>query len=157
MITLKELRISKGLTQKKAAEICSVSLRTYKTYETDISKENKPRYRYMILLLEEYGFIDETHGILTIDQIREKCADVLPEFKVSYCYLFGSYAKGYATQTSDIDLLVSADVSGLQFFGLVESLRSALCKKVDLLEINQLDHNVELIDEILKNGIRIYG
>ena len=56
-----------------------------------------------------------------------------------------------------MDLLVSADVSGLAFFGLVESLRSGLCKKVDLLEINQLDHNVELLNEILKDGIRIYG
>ena len=156
-MTLKELRLSKGLTQKKAAEICSVSLRTYKTYENDISKETNSRYRYMRMALEEYGHVDETHGTLTVDQIREKCAAVFLGSKVLYCYLFGSYAKGYATETSDVDLLISGEVSGLQFFGLAESLRSTLCKKVDLLDMSQLVQNAELLNEILKDGIKIYG
>ncbi|MBQ5541963.1 MAG: nucleotidyltransferase domain-containing protein, partial [Erysipelotrichales bacterium] len=31
--------------------------------------------------------------------------------------LFGSYAKGTASDQSDVDLLVGADVRGLRFFG----------------------------------------
>lgn len=111
----------------------------------------------MRMALEEYGHVDETHGTLTVDQIREKCAAVFLGSKVLYCYLFGSYAKGYATETSDVDLLISGEVSGLQFFGLAESLRSTLCKKVDLLDISQLVQNAELLNEILKDGIKIYG
>ncbi len=122
-----------------------------------MAKETNSRYRYMKQALEEYGYIDETHGILTVDQIREKCAAVFIDSKVSYCYLFGSYAKGYATETSDVDLLISGEVSGLQFFGLAESIRSALCKKVDLLDKSQLIQNAELLNEILKDGIKIYG
>lgn len=59
--------------------------------------------------------------------------------------------------TSDVDLLISANVKGLKFYGLVEEIREALHKKVDVLEINQLKDNLELTQEILKDGIKIYG
>lgn len=74
-----------------------------------------------------------------------------------WIYLFGSYAKGRATETSDVDILVSTSVTGLEFFGLVEELRVELHKKVDVLDKNQLTGNLELTEEILKDGIKIYG
>ena len=40
---------------------------------------------------------------------------------------------------------------------LVEEIRTILCKKVDVLNVNQLNNNIELIEEILKDGIKIYG
>lgn len=40
MTGLKELRSTAALTQKQAAELIGVSLRSYKTYENDITKEN---------------------------------------------------------------------------------------------------------------------
>lgn len=36
---------------------------------------------------------------------------------------------------SDVDLLISANVKGLKFYGLVEEIREALHKKVNVLEI----------------------
>ena len=78
-------------------------------------------------------------------------------YEVKFCYLFGSYAKGKETPVSDVDLLISTDVKGLKFYGLVEELRVALKKKVDVLDINQLKDNLELTEEILKDGIKIYG
>lgn len=48
-------------------------------------------------------------------------------------------------------------MKGLKFYGLVEEIRTALHKKVDVLDINQLKNNMELIQEILKDGIKIYG
>lgn len=76
---------------------------------------------------------------------------------MNFCYLFGSYAKGKATPKSDVDLLVSANVKGLRFYGLIEEIRTALHKNVDVLDINQLKNNIELTEEILKDGIKIYG
>ena len=58
---------------------------------------------------------------------------------------------------SDIDLLIDSDITGLDFFGLVEELRQTLHKKIDLLRINQLENNQELLREIMKDGIKIYG
>jgi predicted nucleotidyltransferase len=71
--------------------------------------------------------------------------------------LFGSYAKGKATPTSDVDLLVYTTVSGLEFYGLVEELREKLKKKVDVLDQKQIADNFELTNEILKDGIKLYG
>jgi predicted nucleotidyltransferase len=76
---------------------------------------------------------------------------------VKFCYLFGSYAKGKATGKSDVDLLVSTDIGGLAFFELTEALRQKLNKKVDVLHIDQLKNNFELLQEILRDGVKIYG
>ena len=57
----------------------------------------------------------------------------------------------------NVDLLISTRVSGLKFYGLVEEIRAALHKKVDVLNMEQLMDNPELTKEILKDGIKIYG
>ena len=44
----------------------------------------------------------------------------------------------------------------MKFYGLIERLRLDLKKKVDVLDINQLVNNRELLNEILKDGIKIY-
>ena len=90
-------------------------------------------------------------------EIKVIVAEVLKSYDVNFCYLFGSYAKNKATDTSDVDLLIDSPITGLNFYGLVEELRTSLCKKVDLLKVNQLVNNEELLVEILKDGIRIYG
>lgn len=103
------------------------------------------------------NYIDEETGILELEDIVQKCTEVFERYEVSFCYLFGSYAKGKATQTSDVDLLISANVKGIKFYGLVEEIRTALHKKVDVLDMNQLKENIELTEEIFKDGIKIYG
>lgn len=157
MSELKELRIGKKLTQEEASEILGVSVRSYKTYENDPSKETTLKYKYLLETLKKYNVLDEEHGILTLDEIKSACKKVLDEYSVKYCILFGSYAKGKATEKSDVDLLISTDVTGLRFFGIAERLRRELRKKVDLLDLRQLNNNEELLDEILKDGIKVYG
>ena len=156
MSALKEARISKGLTQAEASNLLSVSLRSYKTYENDESKIGTLKYNYMLEKLENYISIDEEHGVLTIEDIKKACKIVLDNHSVKYCILFGSYARGTATEVSDVDLLISTDVTGIRFFGIAERLRNTLNKKVDLLDLRQLTNNQELLDEILKDGIRVY-
>ena len=82
---------------------------------------------------------------------------MLSDYSVDFCLLFGSYAKGKATGVSDVDLLISTEVTGLKYYELAERLREALHKKVDLLDVKQLMKNEELLKEVLKGGIRIYG
>ncbi|MBQ9745633.1 MAG: nucleotidyltransferase domain-containing protein [Clostridia bacterium] len=156
MSYLKELRISKNMTQAEACALMGISLRSYKSYENDETKSETLRYRGMIDILEKYIPIDEEHGVLTLDSIKEGCKNVFDAYSVKYCILFGSYAKGTATEKSDVDLLISTDVTGLKFYGIAERLRNELKKKVDLLNLKQLAGNPELLDEILKDGIKIY-
>ena len=156
-MTLKQLRINKGLTQSECAKFLDVPLRTYARYENDAGRSNTVKYRFIFETLNEYGTIDEEHGILTVEQIKEVCVDVFSDYEVEFCYLFGSYAKSKANETSDVDLLIQTNVTGIKFFGLVEELREKLKKKVDLLDIRQLNNNQVLLHEILKDGIKIYG
>ena len=107
--------------------------------------------------ISEINPIDEENGIVDIDYIKRKCSVVFDKYNVNFCYLFGSYSKGKAKPTSDVDLLISTDATGLRFYGLVEDIRTALHKKVDVLDINQLKDNFELTQEILKDGVKIYG
>ena len=155
--SLKELRKSKNLTQEQAALLSKISLRSYKSYENDAAKVDSIKYNYMLELLSKYNAIDEEHGILSLSQIKEKCRSVFYEYQVTYAYVFGSYAKGSAKETSDVDILVSSEVKGLKFYGFVEKIKNALQKKVDVLDVGQLKDNPELLNEILKDGIKIYG
>ena len=55
-----------------------------------------------------------------------------------------------------MDLLISSNASGLKFFGLIEKLRTALRKKVDLIDARYLDVKSGLYADIASEGIRIY-
>ena len=157
-MSLKELRLSYGISQKEAAMCVNVPLRTYVRYEAS-SDEKNIKYLKMIDLLKEKYEITEDKGVLSIDAIKTIVNHVLNEYKkdVNYCYLFGSYAKGYAKGDSDIDLCIDTKLTGLTFIGLIETLRQSLNKKVDLIRIQDITNNLDLLNEIMKDGIKIYG
>ncbi len=154
---LKSLRHVKKLTQQQVADLIGISLRSYKSYENDTKKKDTLKYDYIKQKLEKINPIDENHGIIEVTYIIENCGKVFDNYDVDFCYLFGSYAKNNPSPTSDVDLLISTNISGLKFYGLVEELRSLLHKKVDVLDVKQLKDNLELTQEILKDGIKIYG
>ena len=157
MTELKSLRIDHGMTQKEAAQKIGVSLRSYVSYENEEALVETPKYRFLLAAMKKFTRLDEEHGILTLDRIKSVCGDILKQYGVQYCWLFGSYAKGTASASSDIDLLISSDVTGLRFYELTEKLREALHKRIDLLDVKQLAGNPDLIHEVLKDGIKIYG
>ena len=157
MTGLKDYRLKKKLTQKEAAKLIGISLRSYITYENDERKKTTPKYRFIMHELERINPLDEENGVLSVEDIRSICEKVLTEYPVDFCYLFGSYAKGKAEGKSDVDLLISTETIGLRFFEITERLREALHKKVDLLDVKQLVGNESLLKDILKEGIKIYG
>ena len=75
---------------------------------------------------------------------------------IYFCYLFGSYAKRYKTEKSDVDLCVSTSLTGLKVAGLAEAIRGVLHKNIDLVRFETLKDNFELLSEIVKDGIKIY-
>ena len=155
-MNLKELRISKSLTQMQASMLAGISLRSYKEYENNKNKSDSIKYKYIYNELLKYGYIDEEHGILELDTIIKKAELIFSKYDVEYCYLFGSYAKNNPNESSEVDLLISTQITGMAFFGLAEELRESLKKRIDLLNLDQLKNNPELLNEILKDGIKIY-
>ena len=154
---LKEIRQLHHLTQAACAAYLNIPLRTYKRYESDETHIPPIKRAFILSKMQELGKADEEHGVLTTETIKRICADVFQSYAVDYCYLFGSYAKGKATETSDVDLFLNTDAEGLRFFGLVEALRAALNKRVDVLNERQVSGNEKLLREILKDGVKIYG
>lgn len=157
MTELKAQRLKSGMTQQEAARKMGVSLRSYISYENETAKTGSLKYRFLLAEMSEISKKDEEHGILTLEEIRKACGEIMKDYPVQYCYLFGSYAKGKAVGTSDIDLVISPETTGLRFYELTEKLRTRLNKKIDLLDMKQLSGNEELLNEVLKDGIKIYG
>ena len=157
MTELKAQRLKNGMTQQEAARKIGVSLRSYISYENEAAKTGTPKYRFLLAEISEIGKKDEEHGILTLEEIRKACGEIMKDYPVQYCYLFGSYAKGNAVGTSDIDLVISPETTGLRFYELTEKLRRRMNKKIDLLDMKQLSGNEKLLNEVLKDGIKIYG
>lgn len=159
-MTLLEIRTEYGLSQIEAAQIVNVPIRTFRRYETDDTYGSSIKRNAFISAIEKYCEITEEKGLLTIEQIKNKISDLFEnEYKgqIDFCYLFGSYAKGTAKENSDVDLYVSSNLTGIRFVGLIERIRQKLHKKVDLLRSSELENNIELVNEILKGGIKIYG
>jgi len=156
-MTLKELRKKCNFTQAQAAQFLKMPLRTYHRYETDKRYSETMKYLMMLELMEDKCHVDETHGKISVDVIKEVLADVLGEYDVKSCYLFGSYAKDNASETSDVDLLIDSNVTGLDYFGLLQRLIDNLHKNVDLVRMTDATANPELMSEILKDGIKVYG
>ena len=154
-MTLKELRKKHRITQKEAALIVGVPYRTYIRYEDDEAYQTSYKYKKILEDLNNHLKIDEEHGILSVQTIKEFLLPICYKHNIIFCYLFGSYARGEARDNSDVDLLIDTNVTGLSFFGLVEEIRTTLNKKIDVLRLCDLQYNNPIILEILKEGIRL--
>ena len=80
---------------------------------------------------------DINPSILTIKQIKDRILPILAKHNIHEVYLFGSYARGEAKKTSDVDIYCEAgDIKTFIDQGfLEEELEGTLGKKVDILFI----------------------
>ena len=95
--------------------------------------------------------------IYTVEEIRSIVAPIAKSYDVDRIYLFGSYARGEATASSDIDLRVDKGrLKGLFALGaLYADLEDGLGKKLDLLTMGSLDQ--KFLTHIAKEEVLIYG
>ena len=154
MSELCSFRNSLNISQSTAANVLGISLRTYQRYEASTKLSDNKLDSIKVVLNDKFG-ITEEKGILTINGIRSRVMPVLDKYDIEMCILFGSYAKGKATEKSDVDLLVKTDVNGLKFFTLIDDLTNALSKKVDLITTKQLTTSQDLLESILKDGVKL--
>lgn len=79
--------------------------------------------------------------VYKIEEIAERVRPIAERYGIPKVYLFGSYARGEATENSDIDLLIDAqNIRGLfALGGVYGDLEEALNKEIDLVTIEALD------------------
>jgi predicted nucleotidyltransferase len=94
--------------------------------------------------------------MLTIDEIKKVVTLLARKYGAERVYLFGSFARGEATEKSDIDLRIdTGSIRDLfEFAGLVVELEEALKTHVDLLSTRSLDNN--FLKYISEDEIIIY-
>ena len=90
--------------------------------------------------------------IYTTDEIKEIVTPIALKYNLKAVFLLGSYARGTATENSDIDLLV--DTAGTELDTLFKlgalymDLAEALCKEVDVVTVSSLEQPVMRHSEI---------
>ena len=92
----------------------------------------------------------------TVQEIQQRLAPVFDAYGVRSAVLFGSVAKGTATEKSDVDLLVDSRLQGLHFVGLMEAVSAALLLPVDLLDVTHIEAGSPIDREIRSTGVKIY-
>lgn len=94
--------------------------------------------------------------IYTIDDIRNKTTPIAKEFGISRMGLFGSYARGEATDDSDVDLYVDRGKLSnlLQYFAFVDELEKVLHCHVDVVTTGIKDK--QFLSVIMQEGVLLY-
>ncbi|MCG8516100.1 MAG: nucleotidyltransferase family protein [Halanaerobiales bacterium] len=91
-------------------------------------------------------------------EMQNNIISVLQQYKVTKASIFGSYARGDATEESDIDILVELSrKSLLDLVGIKVDLEEILNKKVDKNTFNGLNYStrIGLKEQVLKDQVRI--
>lgn len=95
--------------------------------------------------------------MLTIERIKEVVTKLSKKYGVKRAYLFGSYAKGEATENSDVDLIIDKGEihSFSDFFDFHEELQNELGTEVDLLTDKGIPEH--FYNRIKDDRVLLYG
>ena len=90
-----------------------------------------------------YNMFGDLVMMYSIKQIKEKVAPICEQWQIGKLLLFGSYARGDATDDSDIDILVDRTGTNLKSLfdmgGLYNDLNEVLGKQIDLITTAALE------------------
>ena len=98
-----------------------------------------------------------SEAVLSLNKIKEIVKPIALKYQVKEIYLFGSYARGEATDESDLDFLVfgGENFKLTMIFSLAEELREAFQKNVDVFEIHEVNQHSVFYDTIMKERLLV--
>ena len=96
--------------------------------------------------------------MLSIEEIRSYITPVVEKYPIERVILFGSYARGEATEKSDVDLIVESGgkMRNTKIFTLGGELLEVLPVRVDVYDILEIANPSALYENIQKDGVIIY-
>ena len=94
--------------------------------------------------------------IYTIEQIRQIASPIAAAYGVRSMRLFGSYARGEATENSDLDILIDRGSirSGFVLGGLYQDLRDSFKKELDMVTVQGASE--DFLTSIQPDEVMIY-
>ena len=103
--------------------------------------------------------------IYTLEEIRSRTLPIIQKYHIPAMYLFGSYARGQATEGSDLDFLVDTtgtDLTSLLRLGaLYCDLEDAFEKRIDLITVRSIMQDTDMASDVdfrnavLKERVRL--
>ena len=104
--------------------------------------------------------------IYTFQEIQARVLPIIQKYRIPSMYLFGSYARGDATEESDLDFLVDTtgtDLTSLLRLGeLYCDLEEAFAKPIDLVTVRSIMQNstmesdLDFRNNVLKERVKLY-
>ena len=95
--------------------------------------------------------------MLTVNEIKTIVTPLVEPFPVVRVILFGSYARGEATEKSDVDLIIDSRgmLSYWDLLGIIGDIAVKMPAKVDVLGLDEVK-KPELFNNISNEGVVIY-
>ena len=95
--------------------------------------------------------------VLSFDEIFSLVKPIAERYRVEKIFLFGSYARGEATESSDLDFLVlgGQNFKLTRIFALAEDLREIFQRNVDVFEVNELNLNSDFYNVVMKERVLV--
>lgn len=94
-------------------------------------------------------------SLLNLHDIQMEVSRLGEQYGAERIYLFGSYARGDANESSDVDLRIDRGrIRGWALGGLLVDLEETLQKKVDLLTTGSLQK--DFLDSIKEEEVLLY-
>ena len=104
--------------------------------------------------------------VYTLDELKIKIIPIAQKYDIPAVYIYGSYARGDASDNSDVDVLIQrkgSNIIGWMMGSLYEDLSESIGKGIDLMTEEALEqHDMRnrtpwLYDNLLKERVKIYG
>jgi predicted nucleotidyltransferase len=104
--------------------------------------------------------------VYTLDDLKQKITPIAHKYDIPAVYIFGSYARGEATDDSDVDVLIQrkgSKIIGIMIGALYEDLSESLGKPLDLVTTETLEQECTkertpwFVDNLLKERRLIYA
>ena len=90
--------------------------------------------------------------VYSIEQIRELVSPVAKKHNIKSVFLFGSYARGTATEGSDIDLIIATsgtEIKSLLHLAVIQDeLEAVFGKSIDLITQHSLEQRPHIPSEL---------
>ena len=81
--------------------------------------------------------------VYSTEQLKQKMVPIAEKYQLHSIYIFGSYARGEATEDSDVDILIDRTNSKIRSLfdmgALYLDLNETLKKEVDIVTVDSLD------------------
>lgn len=100
-----------------------------------------------------------TKTVYSIEEIKQKLEPIFRSAPIKRAILFGSYAKGEQTPSSDIDIAIDSEgqLLNINFYGVLDEVTECLDKRIDLIEIAEIRKDSPIYNVVEQEGVVLYA